>query len=141
MTLTLFRRYCIKGWRRHYPIPGRPDFVFAKARLAIFVDGCFWHGCPWHHRLPTSNVAFWRRKFEDNRSRDKKTGARLRQKNWKVIRIWEHSLRKPERLLAHIRSALNVTHSSDKFISTKKVFAASRPRSVRSKFKDKPVRV
>ncbi len=108
---TLFRLHGIRGWRRHYPITGRPDFVFIKARLAIFVDGCFWHACPWHHRQPTSNVAFWRRKFAANRGRDRKTNALLRQKRWKVIRIWEHSLRQPERILARVREALRSQHS------------------------------
>jgi DNA mismatch endonuclease (patch repair protein) len=103
----LFREHGIKGWRRHYPISGKPDFVFTKAKLAIFVDGCFWHGCPWHYRPPTSNVAFWKRKIEDNRNRDKKANAKLRQKGWTVIRIWEHSLRQPERILARIQSALD----------------------------------
>ncbi len=102
----MFREHGIKGWRRHYPLPGKPDFVFAKAKLAIFVDGCFWHGCPKHYRPPTSNVEFWRKKFEGNRSRDKKTDALLRLKGWKVIRIWEHSLCQPKRVLTHIQKAL-----------------------------------
>jgi len=100
---TMLRRNCITGWRRHYPIPGKPDFVFTKVRLAVFVDGCFWHGCPLHYRRPASNIGFWRRKYAGNRSRDKKVTAKLRRKGWKVMRIWEHSLKRPKRTLARIQ--------------------------------------
>lgn len=104
----LFQKNGIKGWRRHYPIAGKPDFVFTKARLAIFVDGCFWHACPWHYRPPTSNIAFWQTKMAANRSRDKKVSARLRSQGWKVVRLWEHSLCKPEQVLNRIQTALNL---------------------------------
>lgn len=108
----LFRHHGMKGWRRHYPIAGRPDFVFTKSRLAIFVDGCFWHGCPWHYRPPTSNIEFWRTKMEANRSRDRIASARLRSEGWKVIRIWEHSLSRPELTIGRILKALSVEPSS-----------------------------
>lgn len=103
----LFREYGIKGWRRHYPIAGRPDFVFTRAKVAVFVDGCFWHGCPWHYRQPTSNVAFWQSKMEANRNRDKISSTRLRLEGWKVIRVWEHSLSRPEKVVKKISSALD----------------------------------
>lgn len=80
--------------------------MFTKARLAVFVDGCFWHGCPSHYRPPTSNVAFWRSKREANRNRDKSAVTRLRLNGWSVVRIWEHSLSKPEDILRRIRGAL-----------------------------------
>ena len=103
----LFRQGHIKGWRRHYKIQRtRPDFVFTRVRLAIFVDGCFWHACPIHYRLPTSNTTFWATKARANKARDKKATARLRAQGWQVIRIWEHSLAKPSTLLARIRRAL-----------------------------------
>lgn len=109
----LFRRHGIKGWRRHYPISGRPDFVFISERVAVFVDGCFWHGCRWHYRPPTSNVAFWRSKMDANRRRDKMASARLRLDGWKVIRVWEHSLSRPEAIVKRISSALGIAPFSD----------------------------
>ena len=74
----------LKGLRR------RPDIVFNKARVAVFVDGCFWHGCPEHGTWPKRNAAFWRGKIETNRSRDRDTNERLAAAGWKVIRVWEH---------------------------------------------------
>ena len=70
----------------------RPDFVFRKARVAVFVDGCFWHGCPKHCKLPVNNRAFWRRKLAVNRARDRLVTRSLRRLGWRVIRLWEHEL-------------------------------------------------
>jgi DNA mismatch endonuclease Vsr len=83
----------ITGWRRNQPLPGRPDFVFRHARLAVFVDGCFWHGCRWHCRMPKSRGGYWGPKISRNRARDKAVSALLRRAGWRVHRIWEHSLR------------------------------------------------
>ena len=83
----------LKGWRRGSRLPGRPDLVFAAARLAVFVDGCFWHGCPAHHRLPATRRAFWRGKVRANRARDRRVDRELRARGWRVLRIWEHALR------------------------------------------------
>ena len=66
------------------------DIVFPSARIAVFVDGCFWHGCPEHASWPKSNANFWREKIETNRSRDADTDRRLDALGWKVVRIWEH---------------------------------------------------
>src|SRR5207249_9503763 len=63
----LFREFGITGWRRHTPLPGRPDFAFPKLKVAVFVDGCFWHGCPTHGEFPKSNAAFWRKKILANK--------------------------------------------------------------------------
>jgi DNA mismatch endonuclease (patch repair protein) len=57
--VAILRAAHVTGWRRHQPLPGRPDFVFRRARLAVFVDGCFWHGCPKHGRKPASNRGYW----------------------------------------------------------------------------------
>ena len=70
----------------------RPDFVFAKARLAVFVDGCFWHGCPKHGTNPKGNAAFWLKKISGNQARDLLVNRALRRANWRVLRIWEHEL-------------------------------------------------
>ena len=66
----ILRASGITGWRRHQALPGRPDFAFRRERLAIFVDGCFWHGCPKHGRKPTSNRTYWLPKLRRNRERD-----------------------------------------------------------------------
>src|SRR5262245_47719097 len=97
----------ISGWRRHYPVKGKPDFVFLKHRIAVFVDGCFWHGCPLHSTLPRNNRALWLEKLEGNKSRDKRTTRSLRAQGWRVIRVWEHDLLTPENVAHRIRLALN----------------------------------
>lgn len=66
------------------------DLVFLKARVAVFVDGCYWHGCPDHYRPATKHSEFWREKIEGNRARDADTDARLREQGWTVVRVWEH---------------------------------------------------
>lgn len=106
--IRVFRAHWITGWRRHQPIFGKPDFVFREVRLALFVDGCFWHGCPKHATKPRNNAAFWRRKLAANQARDRPVTRTLRRGGWRVLRIWEHELaRKNEAgLLARFRRAL-----------------------------------
>jgi DNA mismatch endonuclease (patch repair protein) len=90
----LFRANGITGWRRHQPVFGKPDFIFRKLRVAVFVDGCFWHGCLQHATKPRNNAAFWRRKFVANKARDLLVNRTLRKAGWRVVRIWEHELKK-----------------------------------------------
>jgi DNA mismatch endonuclease (patch repair protein) len=90
----VFRANGITGWRRHYPIAGKPDFAFPKLKVAVFVDGCFWHGCPKHATRPKGNSAFWSEKLDANKARDRKVNRELRAKGWRVLRIWEHELAK-----------------------------------------------
>ena len=66
------------------------DVVFTRARIAVFIDGCFWHGCPTHHTVAKTNAEFWAAKIEGNMRRDRETDALLEDKDWLVIRIWEH---------------------------------------------------
>jgi DNA mismatch endonuclease, patch repair protein len=75
--IKVFRRHGITGWRRHRPIFGNPDFIFPKIKLTLFVDGCFWHGCPKHETQPATNRAFWRKKLARNKARDRLVNARL----------------------------------------------------------------
>ena len=99
--IALFKKYGIKGWRRKYPLTGKPDFVFLREKLALFIDGCYWHGCPRHCRMPSSNREYWAEKIERNMTRDKAVAKELRAKNWTVIRVWEHELKtknKPPKL-------------------------------------------
>lgn len=90
----LFKDHGITGWKRNYPVKGKPDFVFLSQRVAIFVDGCFWHGCKDHCRIPSSNQDYWIAKINRNKERDIETTANFRERNWKVIRIWEHELKR-----------------------------------------------
>ena len=66
------------------------DLVFTRAKVAVFLDGCFWHGCPEHHTVATANATFWADKVENNRKRDRDTDGRLAEAGWISVRIWEH---------------------------------------------------
>jgi DNA mismatch endonuclease (patch repair protein) len=105
----LMRRHGISGWRRQQAVFGKPDFVFPKLRLAVFVDGCFWHSCPKHRTKPANNAAFWRRKLAANKARDRRVTRMLRQMGWRVVRIWEHELARKnearcvEKILASVK--------------------------------------
>jgi DNA mismatch endonuclease (patch repair protein) len=82
----------ITGWRRHLPIPGRPDFAFKAARVAIFVDGCFWHGCRRHTAQPSTNAQYWIPKIAKTRKRDHRNTKVLQRQGWWVLRFWEHDI-------------------------------------------------
>lgn len=85
----------VRGWRlAPREISGQPDFYFVKARLAVFVDGCFWHGCPRCGHIPKTNGKFWRAKIRRNRARDHMITRQLRASGLSVVRIWEHDLQK-----------------------------------------------
>ena len=88
--MALLRKAKIHGWRRNYPMPGKPDFVFLKAKLAVFVDGCFWHACPEHGSRPANNVWYWEPKLRKNVERDRAADAALSAAGWDVVRVWEH---------------------------------------------------
>ena len=102
----LFRENNITGWRRHLPLPGKPDFTFRKEKLTLFVDGCFWHRCPKCYREPKTNAEFWKNKIENNVKRDRKVTNELKQAGWSVIRLWECQLKKPQRFLTSIQRKL-----------------------------------
>ena len=106
--MNLLRFHRISGWRRNQNVLGKPDFVFYKFKLAVFVDGCFWHGCPKHSTQPKTNQVFWERKLSNNRNRDKQVNRGLRKLGWRVIRIWEHDLKKcSEKCARKIQAALH----------------------------------
>jgi DNA mismatch endonuclease, patch repair protein len=135
----LLRAHRITGWRRHVLLRAtvdrsklrvesrkargrntqhstisprltvRPDFVFRKLHAVIFVDGCFWHGCPRHATKPANNRAFWKRKLASNQRRDRVVNQTLRQAGWRVLRIWECALaRHPESCVRRIRRTRGV---------------------------------
>jgi len=102
----VFRQYRITGWRRHWALLGKPDFVFPKSRVAVFVDGCFWHRCPKHSTKPAANRKFWERKLQANVRRDRLVTRTLKARGWLVVRIWEHDLRHSKRVASRIRRIL-----------------------------------
>ena len=98
----------IAGWKMHpRDVPGCPDFLFPEAGLAVFVDGCFWHGCRQCGHFPKMNSAFWKAKIERNRQRDGETNRRLRANGFHVLRFWEHELsQNVQRCIEKLRSTL-----------------------------------
>lgn len=106
--IQIFRANGITGWRRGSKLPGKPDFIFPKRKIAVFVDGCFWHGCPKHGTKPKTRASFWLAKITGNKARDRRVNRALRGRGWTVIRVWEHELRrKDEAKLIRRLSALN----------------------------------
>ncbi|MDX2180686.1 MAG: very short patch repair endonuclease [Bryobacteraceae bacterium] len=87
----------LRGYRKHWKVAGHPDFAWPGRKLALFVDGCFWHGCRCKY-LPATNRKFWKSKIETNMRRDRRVTARLRREGWRVIRIKECRVAKPSTL-------------------------------------------
>jgi DNA mismatch endonuclease (patch repair protein) len=92
--LRLFRDNNVTGWRRSYPVKGNPDFVFIKKKVAVFADGCFWHGHDCRNTRPKDNEEYWRAKRQRNMARDQKIRDLFKSRGWKVLRIWECELKK-----------------------------------------------
>ncbi len=93
-------------YRLHRALPGTPDLSFVGARLAVFVDGCFWHGCPRHYSAPATRAEFWANKLRRNVDRDRRVGAELSAMGWTFVRVWEHEIRRVDEAVERIRSAL-----------------------------------
>lgn len=87
-------------------IVGRPDFAFRRRRLAVFVDGCFWHACPRCYIRPATNTPYWTAKAARNRARDRRNRAALRRRGWSVLAVWEHELRAPNSVARRVAKAL-----------------------------------
>lgn len=118
------RKAGITGWRRHItlklktplgrdragappkPLVVKPDFIFRQARLAVFVDGCFWHQCPLHSTIPDNNREFWQQKLRRNVERDKQANRALKAAGWRVLRLWEHELKDAADATARIKRRL-----------------------------------
>jgi DNA mismatch endonuclease (patch repair protein) len=92
--IEILRANKITGWRRRSIMLGKPDFVFTKKKVAIFIDGCFWHGCKKCRTIPKQNNLFWKNKIGRNVERDREVTRGLKREGWKVLRIWEHGLKK-----------------------------------------------
>lgn len=95
--IQVFRDNSIKGWRRGYPVKGHPDFVFLDKKIAVFVDGCFWHGHDCRNTRPADNADYWTKKRERNMKHDKEITELFEKRGWRVIRIWECELKKKNR--------------------------------------------
>ena len=87
-------------------LPGTPDIAFTRARIAVFVDGCFWHACPRCYIKPKQNAKFWKDKIGGNIKRARKVSRKLRAEGWSVCRIWECRLKKPDSVIRRIRRML-----------------------------------
>jgi len=112
--ILILRKYHISGWRRNQGVFGRPDFIFPKQKVAVFVDGCFWHGCPVHSNTPKNNRDFWEKKLGGNRARDLLVTRQLRKNGWIVLRFWEHEMKKQEKVAQRIITALVKVEQSSK---------------------------
>jgi DNA mismatch endonuclease (patch repair protein) len=106
--LGLLRSNGITGWRRNVPVFGLPDFTFRRGKVAVFLDGCFWHGCPRGCRnIPATNREFWEKKIRANRLRDRVVTRKLKGDGWMVLRIWVHAIRHdPKGIIRRLQSAL-----------------------------------
>lgn len=140
--IKLLKAAGITGWRRHFAlscdtrtgtqtrVSGRsrrvkPDFVFAGPRLAVFIDGCFWHGCPRHATAPKTNAEFWAAKRAENRARDRYVNRVLRRRGWRVVRIWEHELRSGRNPVTR----LAIQHGAERGTGTTRQSSRSAPLS------------
>ncbi|HVZ80904.1 MAG TPA: very short patch repair endonuclease [bacterium] len=109
--ISTLRRSGIRSGRRHLKkLPGRPDLSFLDQRIAVFVNGCYWHRCPYCKKpLPKSHRSFWRKKFEANVERDKRKNRELRKLGWRPIVVWECRLKNdPEKQVARIKKMLDL---------------------------------
>jgi len=107
----------LSGWRKNYSaVVGKPDAAFPKEMVAVFVDGCFWHGCPHCNRkLPETNQEYWEGKIKRNIERDQCNTQLLTDDGWRVVRIWEHEIRDPSHLVrirSRIRQAMGKTEAA-----------------------------
>ena len=106
----------IRGYRVHYNLVGKPDIVFTKNKIVIFIDGCYWHRCPFCFQEPETRKEFWIRKINSNIDRDRKVNEQLKNDGWMVLRFWEHEVKKnPNDVLKKIAEMLkdSTTHESE----------------------------
>ena len=106
--IEIFREHGITGWRRNQPLLGKPDITFRRERVVVFVDGCFWHGCPKCYKRPKSNRKFWDTKISNNRKRGRLVNRELRGAGWRVVRVWQHQLDSPARVAGRVRRYLEL---------------------------------
>jgi DNA mismatch endonuclease (patch repair protein) len=101
----------VKGYRIHYNLPGKPDIVLTKKKIAIFVDGCFWHKCPFCFQEPETRKEFWMKKIQSNVDRDKRVNKQLKDDGWTILRFWEHDVRKnPDAIVKKVSEIIEKSH-------------------------------
>lgn len=100
----------IGGWILHAPVTGKPDIAFMDEKIAVFLDGCFWHGCPEHYHPPKTRMRFWMKKIQTNRKRDETVVEKLVGDGWKIFRIWEHDICDEAELAGH---ALRIARATE----------------------------
>ncbi|MGH9905441.1 MAG: very short patch repair endonuclease [Pyrinomonadaceae bacterium] len=125
----------LTGWKLHFStLPGKPDIYFPKRNVAVFVDGCFWHGCRSCGHIPKTNQAFWEAKIRSNSERDRRNKRKLSSAGISVVRIWEHSLKdrsSAAKAVAAIRIALATCNSLDRKGTTRRTTGSQiQPRRV-----------
>ena len=99
----------MRGYRLRPRLPGKPDIVYSRAKLAIFIDGCFWHGCPKCYTRPATRRRYWDNKLAENISRDKAIDNSLRRMGWKTLHFWEHEVEKgPDSIVKRVKRTLGV---------------------------------
>lgn len=106
--MRLLREYRLSGWRREYPLLGNPDFVWPKYKVILFVDGCFWHGHDCRSLKPRRNARLWAEKIERTKIRDRRNNRMLHSIGWKILRVWECSLKnRPKAVATRVRHAID----------------------------------
>ncbi|WP_437712196.1 very short patch repair endonuclease [Sorangium sp. So ce448] len=98
----------LRGYRLHVALPGHPDITFSRQQVAVFVDGCFWHGCPLHYSAPATRAAFWAAKLRTNVLRDAEVDTALRTAGWHPLHVWQHELRDTDQVVERIRHTLGL---------------------------------
>lgn len=109
--IEVFHSLGIKGWRRNYLVIGHPDFVFPEHRVAVFVDGCFWHGHDCRNTRPADNADYWSAKRERNKKHDAEITTRFEERGWTVLRIWECELKTKNRMLLENKLLTCLSHN------------------------------
>lgn len=110
--IQLFKQLGLKGWRRNYKIAvAHPDFVFLEKKIAVFADGCFWHGHNCRNLTPEQNSEYWQKKLENNRIRDKQINERLEGKGWEVIRVWECEIKEQKKATLKLMNSQKTKNS------------------------------
>ena len=114
--IEFLKAFRITGWRRHYSLQGRPDFAFPKLKIAVFIDGCFWHRCPhcYDGHLPMQNRHYWVQKLTRNKRRDNRNNRILRSLGWRVFRVRECSISKRKPSLFATLAILNKSTSNQR---------------------------
>lgn len=115
--IEVFKKNGITGWKRNYPVEGHPDFVFLKEKVAVFVDGCFWHGHDCRNTRPANNQEYWQNKRERNMKHDRAVTAMFENRGWTVLRIWECELKKKNE--ADLMQRLSASLSSKRTLVSK----------------------